>query len=432
MIVFRLGRPGIHLFNPNSILLVLWLFLLVFPKGGFKIGPIPLTWGYLLLTALSIVSMFRSHFRCHTQRLNAFLLTLPFQLICMFSFLAYGIGDFAFSLSFILSFFFFPWVFFIFFSEFIESLDLTFLFSLLRKGVFFVAAYGVFLFIFKKVTGQFIEIPFLTINFHDFGTIDLKHINRGTVFKLISTYNNGNIYGICILMFLPLYLFLERSSWKKTIVILSLILSLSRTVWIGLLFSELTTALFASKKPAYSRLLGGLFSACLAIFAILYYFEFDISFLFDRNLGGRSEQLQALYAVTIFPDKPFCGIWEMVYLSVLSNFGIIGLFSYLLCLCSPILLTLIRSPISLPHKRLLCGLANFLFVSISDGALLYIPVLVFYWFLSSLSLRNALTQPSDQRLQTSSDFPKKIKCLSVENNWNISPSTRDLCDTKKH
>ena len=389
MIAFRLRFRGVRL-HLNHLLVILWLFLLIFPKGDFKIGPIPLTWGYFLLGALSCITAFRSHFRCHEQHFQAFLLTIPFQLICMASFLIFGVEDRAFFLPFVLSFFMFPWIFFILFSEFIETLDFQLLSKLLKQGVFFVALYGIFLFAFKQTTGRFIEIPFLTVNFHDLGTIELKHINRGGVFKLISTYNNGNIYGVCMLMLLPLYLLLERSIWKKTTVIFALVLSLSRTVWLGLLFSELITSMFGNLKPAYGKLLKGSLLAFLVISSVLYFFQFNMNFLFDSNLGGRTSQLQALQSIHLLPNKPFCGIWEMVYLSMLSNFGVIGLSAYLLCLASPFFLACTQLPLSISHKRILCGLANFLFISISDGALLYIPVLVFYWFLSALVLRRSL------------------------------------------
>ena len=53
--------------------------------------------------------------------------------------------------------------------------------------------------------GKFIEIPFLTVNAGDYGTLEsTKHINRGGYLKLISTYNNGNVYGVATLILLPL------------------------------------------------------------------------------------------------------------------------------------------------------------------------------------------------------------------------------------
>jgi hypothetical protein len=390
MISFRVGRPGIRLFSSNQILFLLWMFLLVFPKGGIKIGDIPLTWGYFLLNLVSIFSIFRSNYSCSLLRLQAFLLMVPFQILCASSFLIHGMDEFAFGISFIVSFFFFPWCFFILFSEYIESLDLKFLFKPIKNGVFFIAAYGIFLFIFKLALGKFVEIPFLTVNFHDFGELESKHINRGAVFKLISTYNNGNIYGVCLLMFLPLYLFLERMKWRKIIVILSLILSLSRTVWIGLLFSQIVSSIFGSKKISYLKLAGRVLGVFLGILLISYYFEFDLSFLFDPNLGGRTEQLNVLQTTSIFSERPFHGISEIVYLGILSNFGILGLICYILCMCSPLFFALSFKAVSLTHKRILCGLATYLFVSLSDGALLLIPVLPFYWFLSSLVLRRSL------------------------------------------
>jgi hypothetical protein len=40
------------------------------------------------------------------------------------------------------------------------------------------------------------------------------------------------------------------------------------------------------------------------------------------------------------------------------------------------------------QKAIVCGMVNFLFVSLADGAVLLIPVMVFYWFLAALVTRN--------------------------------------------
>src|SRR5579862_3355419 len=103
MITFRLPRPGIRLFQPTKVLFVLWLFLLVFPKGGFKFAGIPLTWGYFLLGLISFFSLFRKSFTCQTQRLHAFFLTIPFQIISALSFAINGIDHISFGISFIVS-----------------------------------------------------------------------------------------------------------------------------------------------------------------------------------------------------------------------------------------------------------------------------------------------------------------------------------------
>jgi hypothetical protein len=395
MITFRLPRPGIRLFQPNKILALLWLFLLVFPKGGFKIAGVPLTWGYLLLGLVSLYPLFQDRFVYQAKRTAAFCCVLPLQIISALSFFTNGIDEVSFGISFILNFFFFPFFFYIILSEQIDAIDLKFLCKLIKIGVFFIATYGIILFAIKMMTGKIIEIPFLTTNYHDYGKIGTKCNDRGWIFKLISTYNNGNIYGICLLMIFPLYEFLETSKWKKLTVVLSLILSLSRTVWVGLIFSQILTTIFVQKRNIFLNLIIPFVFFAIAITAIAFFLGFDFSFLFDRTLGGRIGQFEIFETMSLFPNKPFEGILEIVYLGILSNFGILGLFSYLIAMTSPIaLIFLLKSHFPL-RKSILCGLVNFLFLSSSDGALLYVPVLVFYWFLSSLMLRNVMEEFDD-------------------------------------
>jgi len=286
MISFRLPRPGIRLFQPNKILALLWLFLLVFPKGGIKIAGVPLTWGYFLLGSISLFLLFRNRFACQSLRLQAFFATLPFQIISALSLIILGMDEVSFGISFVLNFFFFPLFFYLSFSEQIDSMNLDFFFKLIKIGVFFVAAYGIILFAIKMTTGKIIEIPFLTVNYGDYGNMEEKCNNRGLIFKLISTYNNGNIYGICLLIIFPLYQYLENSRWKKLIVVLSLILSFSRTVWAGLIFSQFLVSIFIRKRNIF-RLTTVLAISILTILSVTYYFGFDFNFLFDRSLGGR-------------------------------------------------------------------------------------------------------------------------------------------------
>lgn len=388
MITFRLPRPGIRLFQPNKILALLWLFLLVFPKGGFKIAGVPITWGYLLLGIVSIFSLFPSHFSFRTQRLYAYLCTVPFQIISLLTFIIYGSEEIGFSISFIINFIVLPCFFYLFLAKNIETINQEFLFKLFKIGVFLIASYGIFLFAYKIITGKLIEIPFLTMNYHDLGKMESKCNDRGAVFKLISTYNNGNIYGICLLMIFPFYCVIETSTWKKSIAIISLFLSFSRTVWAGLVFNEILTLILITRKKDILFKLSTIAAASLGIIFISFHFGLDFSFLFDKSLGGRSNQFEVLETITLFPSKSFEGIPEIVYLGVLLNFGVAGLVSYLICMVSPIFHTFTTKEHRLIQKSIICGLLNYLFISLSDGALLYVPILIFYWLLSSLSFRN--------------------------------------------
>ena len=222
---------------------LLTIFLLYFPKGGVKIGVIPLTWGYLLLFVFSLLALpnflsetlIRPLSKC---RWLVVLMLVPFQTLVIVDFGLVGVENLGFSLSMIVAFLVLPCIFILLFTCYFNYADLSYLLILIRRGVLFVSLYGIFLFFFKLFTGSFLEIPFLTVNFDDLGGLEDKNIDRGGVYKLISTYNNGNIYGVCILMLLPLYEFMEKKIVRRFIVKTSLFLSLSRTVWLGLIFYE--------------------------------------------------------------------------------------------------------------------------------------------------------------------------------------------------
>jgi hypothetical protein len=243
MSVFRFGRSNIDLFSSKRMFFLLWLFLLVFPKGGFKVGEIPITWGYLLLELLFFLDACKLRGKIQHPRLGALLCIVPFQAI---SALPYFIMDFEhmhWAISFFISFFFLPYAFLLIFSNAIENMDSRFFLNLIRKGVVFVSYYGIFLFIYKQTTGEYFEIPFLTVNLADFGTLDATKCNsRGIVSKLISTYNNGQLFGISIIMLLPLYCYIQDNPWHKLAAKVALVLTLSRTAWLGLCFMRCFTA----------------------------------------------------------------------------------------------------------------------------------------------------------------------------------------------
>lgn len=386
---FSLGRKGIDLFDPKKTLFFLWLFLLVLPKGGFKIANVPVTWGYFLLGITSFYFLHQKSWSIKNSRLQALILLLPFQTISLATFAINGIENGGMAISFLISFFFLPSSFFFLFSNTIENMDLPYFASLFKKGILYIACYGIFLFFFKQISGHFIEIPFLTTNFGDFGQLEDKHINRGIVFKLISTYNNGNIYGICLLMLLPLYCFWEKCGWKRLPVKFSLLLTLSRTVWIGLLFHEIIFAVFVDKncRKRIATMLSGVIFALISLFIISQYYGFSFSFFFDSDLGGRSGQLSSLKEWGYFSSLPFWGISEIVYAGILYSFGFIGLITFVIAMLGPVVLGTLNSKPSPFRNSLYAGAINYLFISMSDGAILYLPTMVFFWFLISLAAR---------------------------------------------
>lgn len=376
-------------------ILLLIAFVLIFPKGGVKVGDVPITFGYILIGLVSVAGLAFNVssgriLRMAKSRWIALGALLPFQAITAVTIFFNGYESAGFLISLFVSFVFLPFSFFLFLAYQIDNWDLSWLFRFFRFGVFAISVYGIFLFLYKLQTGSFIEIPYLTVNVDDVGLLEGKYIDRGGVFKLISTYNNGNIYGVSVLMLLPLYALLERSLLKQVVVKSSLVLTLSRTVWIGLVLYEILYRIYVQRASVKSILgmVAGIMLALLGIFFSLHLIGVETSFLFDPNLGGRLNLLDEVVG-NWYSSKPFTGLQEIVYASLLIQFGIIGLVAFILAMATPLWLHGIRTA---PHadssykRSLALGLTIYLILAGSDGAILYIPVMAFYWFLASLLL----------------------------------------------
>jgi len=383
--------------NKNSLLKIiislLIIFIIAFPKGGVKVGELPITNGYIILAFASLLAIFANIFNktllvINRMQIIIFIFFVLFQMVFFVSIIFNGFENKNFLIASIISLGVIPFVFIFLFKYQINKVDTYFILKCVSRAVFFVSAYGVFLFFYKYITGEFIEIPYLTVNAQDVGTLEGKYIDRGGIYKLISTYNNGNIYGVCILMLLPLYNLIERTRWRSSIVQMSLILTLSRTVWIGLLLYHILKVILR-KKISITKLVKLvffiLFLVVIIVFIMDYFLHTNINFIFDRNLGGRIGQIESLN-IFFFPNKEFSVIHEIVYISILDQLGVLGLFSFILLMVSPLGLYYIhKRKINNPYKQaIFLGMVIYLIVAFSDGAILYIPVMAIYWFLAAL------------------------------------------------
>ncbi len=374
---------------------LLCVFLIAFPKGGFKLGTIPVTWGYILLFMTCFASFFfmwQNGFKIYLPKARAsvLLLTLPFQCYGFFILMFSTASSLGFLLSAIISLLVMPLLFLLVLNNYMDRPDFKARFiPMFRAMVLFVAAFGLLLFFYRIKTGVVIEIPYLSANIDDAGTLDTEKNNmRGDLAKLISTYNNGNIYGVCILMFLPLYMESEKKLYKRIIVVLSLVLTLSRTVWLGVIIYFLlnfSKEFLKAKTWLYLGLAVLVIGICGPI--ILHAMDKDVSFLFDKNLGGRANQLAILDNLTFWGDFQFNALAEIVYLSILRNFGIVGLVLFLLYIAAPVIVFYIHKKNGDPavdiNSSAWWGLIIYMIVAASDGAILLIPVMAFYWFLAA-------------------------------------------------
>jgi hypothetical protein len=375
----------------TTLVFILATFLLIFPKGGIKISGIPFTWGYAFLFAVAFFLLIKnlSHgFTVSRTRWLTIGSAIPFQVYILMIIAANGYVSFGFTMSMVINTVVMPWIFIMILGNYLDRFNPRFLFKMIKVGVLAIALYGIFLFFFRALTGEWIEIPLLTINYGDIGALDAKYnIRFGFLPKLISTYNNGNIYGICILMVLPIFDQLEKSRIKSAVVKTSLILSLSRTVWIGLLFYELVLQWFLQKRDRkflirYIIILASLISIVLGI--VFFVLGGDFGFIFDPRLGGRIGQVEALENITILPSIPFISIAEIVYLSVLDRLGVAGFVLFLIMILAPCVFSLNAK--SAYRKSFLAGVVLYIVLAMSDGAIMFIPVMAFFWFMVSMAI----------------------------------------------
>jgi len=344
------------------------------------------------------LSITRTYYKVSKNHLILYVLTIPFQIMGLIAVLLNFSNNVGFSISFLVTFIFFPFLFYLVFSEYIDKIDLKLLIKYLKNGIFFVSIFGVIQFFFRIFTGKFIQIPLLTLNLHDFGSLETtKCILRGNISKLISTYNNGNIYGICMLMFFPLISIVEKRKINKIIFKISLILTLSRTVWIGMIFAELVTLCFLSNKNIFKKIIPIVY-VILIIGIIIKVQNWNLSFIFDSTLGGRSGLFEGLKNITFFPksfhktDSVYY-INEIVYISILNNIGLFGFIFFIMGFFAPMILffkNYYRK--NTLRVAILLGLVVYYFCCLSDGAMLFIPTMIFYWFLSSLMFASDLTE----------------------------------------
>lgn len=381
----------------NAICLLLLLFLVLFPKGGVKAAGTPLTWGYLLLglTALPAIAvrLIQMRLAFRPSALVAFGATLPFQIVMLYTIKANGVGNAGILASDLSGFVLFPFLFLLIYPAYLPAINPVRFGRYFRFCILAAAIWGIFLFVWRPLFGFYIEIPLLTVNLGDFGQLEAtKHIDRGAFYKLISTYNNGNVYGVATLILFPLYKLLERSWWKRNVVRFALALTLSRTVWLGMLIEQLLSTLASLPSMVHSlprlnpglarRRLGGLLMTVAVVFLGFVFSVQSLSFLTDSSLGGRQVQFQLFAHPTLLPSVPLSGFAEVMYSSAVLVFGVLGLLAILLIFLSPLLLIalfprLLRSPTNRAAAK---GLILYAIVAVADGATNLIPVLAFYWF----------------------------------------------------
>ena len=373
----------------TTVLLI--IFLVFLPKGGIAVAGIPITWGYLLIGGACFYLLLQTLLlgSLRLLRLLCWFATLPFLSVFFLTILFIGVkpGATGFAISFVVTFGVLPLFFYIAADHYLTQGRVQQIGRIVANGLFWVAIYGIVLFIVGFATGKLWDLPMITSTAFENTSLAAKDNLRGDIFKLVSTYANGNIYGACMAMMIP-YSSKILSRWKSNILKISLLLTLSRTAWVALILIQLYAA--ASNKRQHRltwKILLAIGMSVLAIAAGLYILGDSSGFLFDPTLGGRIGTFESVAHAQILAMHPFAGIAEAVYPSLIYWLGWGGLITFLISVCTPIFLAIANGAFRDPFRKdLLAGLCIYLVVAMSDGAILLIPVMAIFWAMASMVL----------------------------------------------
>lgn len=360
---------------------------LLIPKGGFYLREVPITWGYLLLgvtgIAVAAESLLSRKLGLDWKSAAAFLALAGFGLLIGANLVLRPPADMSAAqiFAFLISVVVVPVLSLLVGRRLLATYGWRRVLGWIAIIAALDSAWGLVHFAAMNGAHRFLGVPFVTITGANPASVALKNINRGGVYKLVSTYNNGNIFGVNLLMWFPLVAFLGRSRWSSWLVRAALALTISRTVWIGWLAAEVGGRLLGSRRRREIIVLPlVLLGVPLAIgVASWLWFRHPLNFLFDASLGGRLTQFSG--PISIF-GASFDGVREVVYMSILHDFGIVGLVVFFGAWSYPVLLSWRTR-----HMRVAgVGLLVYLLVMASDGAFILIPTQWAYWTIASFVL----------------------------------------------
>jgi len=389
-----------------------------FPKGGIKYLDIPVTWADALLACLLLVFLYRFNRPLHISRpLNTTIL-LMFASIALFAFrilvqegfvLRYVIPA---HVKEIVPLCVYPLILPVMVRVIDTDARLNRVVQILIVGVTVVLLYGVL----QRVFGESaLLVPGLTANATDARDPEFLLLKYNVIdpqlhtLKLTSTYQNGNILGINLLLLFPIAAAAVRR-WTLRIPLIGLSLFAleecgSRAVWVGAVTLGLVATLFFVRRLIHKVLVGVCLTA--AVVASLFFVpivrtrivEADTETL--TSLGGRGDPAAILIeeslrdtnvvAFLVGPgDRAVRAIWargggasEMLYLALFQTSGVLGVLVWF----APIgfsIRCIFKSRSDPLLKAVLMGLISYLVVAIAEGAFWYPPTAFNLWMLMGI------------------------------------------------
>lgn len=404
----RIGsRPGNDsAFAASGLIWPLFVLVMTFnialPKGGIRLYDFPITWGYLLIGivgGLSALNALRSRNLAVAPMVQAFILFLPLAAIVYFKAEHYSLPPTSW-VQYVVLFGIFPGLIIVAMSSQLERIRTKDIARALRPMVRFAVVWGLMNFVLFALTREIIEIPFLTVNASEVGMTLSKNNLRGGLMKLVSTYNNGNIFGVCMVMLMPLYFYIESKNLWRSLFVLAIFCTLSRTAWFSMTATFILMVLSGQIRINRSSVWISAAAAFGVLLVILPSLGWSSANLIDDDLGGRLSYLQGLELSFFGGDR--VAIPEVVYFGLLQSFGLLGFVLAIAALCYGIGYGVFHwLELSQVRRAAVVGALSYLAASVMDGAIMFPPVFPIFLFLNALIYRTGYRRPDGTGLRRS-------------------------------
>jgi hypothetical protein len=227
------------------LLLITMFFNICFPKAGIKLSGIPLTIGNIFFFLLLMVWGLK---KIKEKRIKMYGIGITVLFLAIYVILKYLViylngKEIVKYISYIIPLVCYPFIYFITKDTIKTEKYKNKIMNLIVYGFVFICMYGVLQF-FVGIGNC--DIPGLTVNYSDYteyGENWFLTKNNGVdskSSKIVSTYQNGNLFGINMLIIYPIVYFNLKKNKKNKSVLFTLILfiicefmTLSRACWLG-------------------------------------------------------------------------------------------------------------------------------------------------------------------------------------------------------
>ena len=338
-----------------TLLLITIFWNIWFPKAGIKLSGIPITVGnvfFAITFFVWIINKIKSG-KIKSTKMSLILILGIAYFILKYTIIYANLGTIIPSMTYIIPLLIYPLIFFVTVDLIDSKEKLEKVIKIIVYGFFFLCFYAIIQYI---VGIDKCDIPGLTVNLSDYremGPLWFMQKSNGTDkanSKMVSTYQNGNLFGINLVFIYPLvYYYYSKKEKIKTFSLVLFItcafLTLSRTCWLGIVLF-IFLGIMLEREKTQKAILGKILTIFLCIICLVLVFIY-IPSIANRFFGteksdwismsGRTEGLitvlktvwssNSIIAWFIGPQGivQYSGLaYEMLPLSLFVQTGIIG------------------------------------------------------------------------------------------------------------